>query len=273
MILIIGSGCHSEVPAVDVKAENGVSPVTFTLRGKPKITRAVHSHSPILSGRGKDSYRFRGKIEYNGLAVDIDVDAVPILMIKLSKDFFLLTQDYFIAKRFQWHVIKDNGLEDIPIESLPRELWYINFDDQEVNWLYKVCLIGKNIDNPRIVIDLFDKFVADNPRCLLRKFRVRMPARTALVDLLNKMAESPDHYSAVSPSLWGMLLAAEPTDDPQDVQFIGFTIVELNAEFARENLPKLFERIIAEKIIDDWRILGLKPVINQINGKEDIYTD
>jgi len=292
MIAILGiftttSGC-GDAP---VKTENAATPfvddvatpVAFTVSGRPRITRQMHAHSPIFPGRGKETYRLRGTITFDGQSISIDVDAVPAALVKISRNYYLLTQGYFSPERFWWHAVNDGKIERIPLELLPRELWCVNFPEQESwrvnypkrdsNWLYKIWVLRENLDNPQTVVQLFNQFVAEDPRCLLREFKAGMPARTALTDLLKKMDQSPDDYIAIIPSLWAMLHAATPVDDPQDIRFIGFAMLKINPEFARENLPKFFKDVKAQQIDGDHRRSGLYVVINVIHGRKDVHKE
>ena len=263
----MGNGCSSKeesntVTPANAKAENGVTPVAFAVKGKAIITRAMHAHSPIFSGAGKDSYRFRGTFEFEGQALPIDIDDVPVSMVRVSQEYFLLTQSYFYSRTFRWYSIRDGKVEREDFTSIPRELWYVNFDDREMSGQYKIWLMIWNCHNnePQVVIDLFNTFVAEAPHSLLEA------SGLGLADLLEQMTdEAPDKYAAINDSLWAMVQASRPADY---IHRIGFAMVKLNPEFAREHLPQFLEKVIGEGIEGDRRVPSLERVIEFMNGRE-----
>lgn len=259
-----GKGKPSSPQRADLKAGNGVAPVAFTLVGTPEITRSMHAHSPLLPGAGKDSYRFRGKIEYDQHTANIDFDVVPIAMGKTSQSYFLLNQDYFTPEKFQWYAVRNQCFDKVPLASLPDELHHVQLADREKNRLYKLWLIRENLDRPEIASKLFQMFVAEDTRSLFsERWQAGGAGRTALTDVLQKM-RSPTDYATINPSLWAILRASSPTDDPQDIRAIGYSMLALEPAFARENLPKFLSDVEAKQVKDDTRILGLSPVAAEL---------
>ena len=217
-----------ESPAI-VPVE-GFSPVSFELTGTPKTTRGMHAHSPIFGGWGKDTYRFRGKIEFDHLTIPLDLTFEPLGVYRTPDGYHFLTRSYFSKNNFQWHVLDKTTGEFAPLEAPAASSAPVAFvfEDAELKMVHRIWILRKAIKegDHRDALHIFTESVATNPRTFANpSWRgIKHKWRTLFTFLLEELGDATAHDVRLWDSLTSILEHAEPGDDPQDIMFVCFEL-------------------------------------------------
>ncbi len=228
------TGCPEEPPVIPLAAavpSKGVVPVDFKLKGEPRITRHTNVHVPVIGGMGKDSYRLRGELSYDGHSIRIDLTREPLALCRADGDYFLLTQDYFRRLGFRWHTLDADAkaFRQMPPALSPATLLTLTFDDPSLTAEYRAwCVLEqwKNGKSQR-AFRLLKQAVAENPRIFFYEQsvyatwdaesptnEVRLAAYVSKIEEETQSAD-PDARAELW-NIWTRLLSStRPTDSHQ----------------------------------------------------------
>jgi hypothetical protein len=246
-----------------IESSSDIEGMDFVLVGEAKITHAIHAHAPLVGGMGKDSYRFKGRLEYERKTSELDVSYEPIELCKTGKEWYLLGQYHFVNTRFQWYTITE-GREAKPIHAsaTPTLLVHIDFADRALNRRYKLWCLGNLCEQPVEAVALFNDYVAHDPRALLIGLEEnRRHKGTGFEDFLRLAFEDPKSYAGIWDSLATMLDSTEPDDHEQEIRFIGLALLKLDKQRGAELLVSRRDRWKSEDIENDVRLDGIEPVL------------
>ena len=231
----------------------------------------MHAHSPIFPGWGKNSYRFKGKILYDGKKGKIDIARIPIAMCRHGDGYFLLGQNHFVRERFQWYASRSGAFVKIPFKSISEDLLRVEFSDHELNRLYKLWCVRRSLETggQKGGIALWQTYVRDDPRVFFsRKWKGAAVGRVVLADLLNRVLENPDGFEPLWDTFARMLTKSGPNDDPVDIARLGSCLKVLDRERSGPILRGYQEDVRRAGIGGDERLSGIQGVIETLD-KED----
>ncbi len=155
---------------VDITSDgnDSIQWLSFLKHGRENISKQMHSHSPIFSGMGKDSYSFTGVLEYDGIKTKLKTSGYcPRAMCSLDDCYYLIAQNYFKPACFDVFIANkdDKSFKKLPVNINISTLASFDIPGKELNRLFKIWLMRKCLEagNVQKIVQLFKLFTDKNP--------------------------------------------------------------------------------------------------------------
>ena len=121
--VVLFAATGAEQPAAEVKP----TPVPFKILN-PFRVRRTRSHSIRLIHWGKDTYRYEGKIEFDGIVAKGDFRNPPLAVLKYGDRYYFICW-MFMSSHADFHLYDGKSIRSIPFREVPFEVLTYRFPD------------------------------------------------------------------------------------------------------------------------------------------------
>lgn len=227
VVYFTGYWPRSSIPLerVDELASPGITNLTLTLTGWPRITRSWTN--PFVAHRllfGKDRYSYSGKVIIGGLSITVtDLPAQPVCAVRHDGRTFMILRSYF-SRRFRGvhEVIGNNSTIALELYDVPSAVLSISYDDKTTRFLYSSWVLYELTQSGRsdLAASYMEHWSIDRPEwalCALTTDAIR--SNHLLDDTLRVILtiHNPP-CERLTTALMRMIRAASPQCNPMTVQ-------------------------------------------------------
>jgi hypothetical protein len=288
-ISMIGAiiGCRQPVPTPSETQQpnnDHWTSIPYGLDGDTEITRSIAPDIPLLGGKGKDSYSFKGLIKFEVKnSISINIQTEPQGLFYFEGQYYLVTQGFFKCSSFHIFRFTVNNpiLVTVSYADIPQGFCGIMLSNPYSSRSFKIWNLEQIRQYQGIEASFrqFMQYLHKEPRCLLR---LRTDSHN--VDELRKASAGifvgydsmvevyinnitiPSDRDKLYDRLLDVLHNTNSKDRADEIRDLCFSLHTLNPERAIRDINQFWADIEKEQVQNDGRLMYRDWIIKYFNG-------